>query len=339
MKNKKVTPSSNNIQQSKKHLDHIAQDAHDLFSGLKTGHVGYMRYGSPEFEGDQVLGAQFWYNSQNLDDYYLSREDQNLLHQILASGDLESLNVTTVVDFGPGDIYAVANKAIPLTNTLKAQQYIAVDMCENYARDAALCVATSSKIDTSYRMRNFFTKEVDLLVDDALFFMAGSTISNIPIDIRVKDFNLHLTAFMSRMRRVVKNRGYFLIGYDANNDEDSLCRSYCNGPPVSRFYENALWMIERDSDYAFDPSAFAYQGRWIAEEYRFAHYLVAQRDVVVTSPHSETYYFHEGAALHIDNSYKFPVAVMERAAANAGWKTKKIWTETGRVHYILLEAV
>ncbi len=326
--------------QKKRVIEHIRQDACDLFSGNKTGHVGYMRYGAPLYEGDKVLGAQFWYNSQQSEDYYLIREEKNLLKRILHDSIFEQdLEFERFVDYGPGDIYAVAAKAIPLMNKIQAKEYVALDMCENYAKDAAICIATSCKKHASYNVVNFFTKDVSIGVSKSFLFMAGSTIANIPIDIRVKDSFLHLSAFFGRARKSVTAGSWFLIGYDANNDEESLLRSYNNPPDVARFYENALWMIERDTDYQFDPAAFAYKGCWIAEEHRFAHYLVAQTDCQIVSSNGESYHFYKDAALHIDNSYKFPPEMVQRAAANAGWKTKKLWTETGRVHYILLEAI
>lgn len=323
---------------AKSPVSQLKRDAQGLFSGDRTGHIGYMRYGSPAFEGDKVLGAQFWYNSQQSDSYYLAREETELLKRVLSDDVLKQIVSKRFIDLGPGDIYAVANKSIPLVNELQIKDYIALDTCENYARDAAVCVATSCKVNASYRIANFFTRDLNIRTEKAFLFMGGSTISNIPVDIAIKDSTLHLVSFLRRVRKCVDVGSHFLIGYDANNDKETLDRSYNDNYPVSRFYQNAFWMIERDTDYVFDPDAFAYRGCWIPEEHRFAHYLVAQRDCKVTAA-NETYYFYKGAALHIDNSYKFPVAMMERAAENAGWKAKKIWTETGRVHYILFEAV
>ena len=305
-------------------------DVRNLFTGKKSGHLGYLLYGPTHIPYTDFLDIDYWSVNQSNKNFYISDEEIELLKTV--TSDLK-LTASTMIDLGPGEDVAILQKSLPVLKKIQASSYIAVDLVNSYV-DKAI---TFSNLPSKKYQTNFFDSVLPFKTSNALLFMAGSTITNIPVDASVSDATLELSYYLRNFRFAVDDRSHFLIGYDANQDTNLLNQSY-NNKVFANVIENLVWRIRQETGFDMDPSAFSYKGTWIPEEHRFAHHLIVTKDTCVAGV-GELWRFRAGQRLHVQNSYKFPVSVMDRAAENAGWKTKKIWTETGRVHYILLEAV
>lgn len=317
----------------------IENDARLLFNGEKSGHLNHLMYGTPEFAGDNVQGSGYWVRIRQSKEYYIRQEDDQLLMSAVIKDFIEQqVEFKNLIDLGPGDATAVYTKTVPLLRAVNAKRYVAVDLDANYARDSALLVETLSNVEGDYLVNDFINEKLPIKDGSSIVFLGGGTIGNIPVDLRIKDAGMYLAHVFSSLKRSLKKKDQILIGFDANQDEAMLREAYC-GELNARAVKDILFRIERDTRFNFDPNSFALHAEWIAAEYRFAHYLMAQEDVEITGPEQECFQFKKGHKLHVQNSYKFPPEMMSKAAENAGWKTKKIWTETGRVHYMLFEAV
>lgn len=309
----------------------IIDDVRALFTGQRTGHLGYLLYGPMHFPNTDFLNVDYWEVNQVSQDFYIPAEEEKILEKALKD---VSFAVKTVIDLGPGEDAAIQKKSMAVLKKLQARKYIPVDTTRTYAEHAA----TFANVPSEVCVANFFDNVLPIQKEkNALLFMAGSTITNIPVDRRVTDATLPLSLHLRNFRFAVDDHSYFLIGYDANQDTETLDRSY-NNPTFANVIKNLMWRIRLETGFDFDPSLFAYEGQWIPEEHRFAHNLVAKEDVTIKGP-NESFFFPKGHVFHVQNSYKFPPEMMIRAGENAGWKAKKVWTETGRVHYILFEAV
>lgn len=315
----------------------IAQEhAEALFFGEKTGHVGYLQYGSPLFQGDDVRGADLWTQCRLHEDYYLAREDDALLEKVIKDISGLDINVDSVVDLGPGDRNALLAKTAPLIDKLDSKKYIAIDMATSYARDAAEFVSQHCGIKGQANVSNFLEECLNIKEEKALLFMGGSTISNIPVDIDVKDATLHLSAQLAKFRSCVDDQSYMLIGFDSNQDQSSLDASY-QTDVHARLIEDIMWRMARDTDAEFNPECFQYQGKWMPKEHRYAHNVFVKKACVIRSGENETF-LDRGQVLHLDNSYKFPAEMLAKAALNADWEVVQAWTSTGRAQYTLLKA-
>jgi uncharacterized SAM-dependent methyltransferase len=313
----------------------ISDDAEALFSGEKSGHLSYIHYGGPEFEGDTVQGAQQWINLQKYPDYYLSHEELALVPTV--SKAFSDLNLSHhIVDLGTGDGQNVLNKTIPLIKDIPAESYCAVDFSEYYAENSAKLVHEILGIKSQSRSFNFLHPSAEHTFKDALLLMTGSTLTNIPMDKEARSGHMALTKQFLNLRRLITKTGQLFIGVDTNQNKEELDRAYRN-EHHALMSEDVLLRILRDTDIQIDTNAFEYHGQWIAEEHRYAQLLVAKYDTIVQSP-NRIFHVKCGQEFNIDNSFKFPLELLAKAASNAGWNIINTWTQTGRVHYILLEA-
>src|SRR5690606_12175062 len=288
------------------------------------------------FNNDLVIGSILWSKFRFTEDYYITREDnQILLQQVIPSIKDLGLACNAFIDLGPGDKDALKKKTIPLIKNVDARNYYSVDLCSQYAKDAAQTVSDLYQIHTHAAVFNFLEDQLHIDSENSLLFMGGSTISNIPLDIHTKDATLFLSSTLAKLTSSTARKRYLLIGFDANQDKESLSKSY-NNAIHARMVEDVIWRIRRDTQFDINPHDFEYFGEWLPKENRYAHFLKVKRDCTITGPYS-TIRLLKGQRLHVDNSFKFPLKTIEQAAWNAGWHTKQIWTLTGRVHYILLE--
>ncbi len=109
---------------------------------------------------------------------------------------------------------------------------------------------------------------------------------------------------------------WLIAGLKANNEQGK------------NFVEDIPRRVVRDTPYDFDPNCFQYQGKWIKDQHRYAHFLVAKNDFEITNTTTKkSYFIQNGESFHVINSFKFPVPMMEQAAQNAGWKSSKTWTK------------
>jgi uncharacterized SAM-dependent methyltransferase len=317
--------------------DDITSDAIKLFSGERTGHVGHLIYGDSDTLDDHVLGADLWAQARHQDEYYPADEENLLIKKVIARLGSFNTHIRTFIDLGPGNTAALLAKTLPLIQNLHAKNYIAIDLSENYAHNAKNYVGLNGAVKAEAVIANFFTHNLPFKKKNAFLFMGGSTITNIPVDIRTKDPIFHLSMQLSKFRKSVDNNSYLLLGFDANQNAESLYASY-GSPVMARLFEDTMWRIARDTPIEFDPSSYAYHGIWKADEHRFAHCVKATRNNIICLP-GRMINVPKGHLFHLQNSYKFPVEFLAKAASNAGWKQKMVWTETDRCHYMLLEAV
>ena len=315
----------------------ITRDATLLFKRERSGHVGYLCYGSPVDALDNVRGAEAWAQACKEEGYYLKREDDHLLQSVIQRLPTYNIKARTFIDLGPGDENALRTKTLPLLRCINAQRYIAVDMTQEYADAAASHVSKALETKAETVVANFMEQELPFHKNRAFLFFGGSTIGNISVDIRIKDPTLALSAQLAKFRDSIDQNGYLLVGFDANQEKNSLQGAF-SARGIDRMVEDIIWRIARDTDIELDASAFKYHGEWIAAEHRIAHCVKATRNCIIRLRHG-TVNVAKGQIFHLMSSYKFPVDMMKKAALNAGWKTKMIWSETDRCHYALFEAI
>jgi uncharacterized SAM-dependent methyltransferase len=316
-----------------KHIDlKIALDAEALFAGTKTGHLSYIHYGEPRDPDDPVCGGREWIKLQNHPDYYVTREERQLIPSV--ARDLRTLVlVPEIVDLGTGDDDNTRSKTIPLIKGLFFHTYRAVDFSESYARQAAAAVRSELDVIARHHCFDFLRPPPGLQFPLALLLMSGSTFTNIPAS--REGGHGQLQAQFAKVRGLLKSEGYLLVGFDTNQDENDLHRAYAN-EPHARMSTDVLWRIVRDTDITLEPENFEFRGCWMADEYRYAQMLTVKRNCVISSPR-RSFALQAGQMFNIANSFKFPVDAMAQAAAGAGWRVRQVWTQTGRVHYGLFE--
>ena len=315
--------------------DKIQKDVDDLFTRRRTGHLSYLPYGEPNAKDDTVKGASYWNELYHHPSYYVVREDDAILRDQVLPYISSNVRKESLVDLGPGDQESILAKSVPLARYLEVQNYIAVDMAQQYAESAAYSVSQELSVQGFGDVGDFMDSAINPLTRNGLIFIGGSTISGISVEQDVKSPILHLSRTLSRIRNISLGQTDVLISFDANQNGTELYSSYAS-EEMKMLIEDIPRRIVRDTDYSFDPSLFCYEGKWIAEECRFAHLLKAKENLEIVQK-ERVLKVRKGEVFHALNSFKFPVEMINKAAKNAGLKTTKTWTQTDRVHYMLLK--
>jgi uncharacterized SAM-dependent methyltransferase len=125
------------------------------------------------------------------------------------------------------------------------------------------------------------------------------------------------------LRKNLPYGGHLLIGLDANQNEHSLYESYDH--PAHSVYEiNVLFQIKRDlipNQAGFKPHDWKYEMAWYPESHQFCHIAEALSDQQFTLA-GKDYSIARGEQFVVDNSFKFPVGILQQAALMAGYKPK-----------------
>ncbi|HEX6866734.1 MAG TPA: L-histidine N(alpha)-methyltransferase, partial [Caulobacteraceae bacterium] len=149
-------------------------------------------------------------------------------------------------------------------------------------------------------------------------FFPGSTIGNFEHDEAV--------GFLRAARRLLHSGAQFVVGVDLVKDPQVLIRAYDDAQGVTAaFNKNLLARINRELGGDIDLRAFEHRAVWNPERSRIEMHLVSTRDQTVRAA-GKTFAFAEGESVHTENSHKFTPDGFSWLAAQAGWRTLKLWT-------------
>ena len=289
----------------------------------RHGILGAWQYSDSHYEGDPVHGASLWeaFLKASLDYYPLRSEIELIQHHAgrLLNPQREPV---VLVDFGPGPRQAVFDKTVPIARLFKSvAAYCPIDISRDYL--LAVCQtlhAENPSIPMQAFNLDFFADDIPLPEGPArlgLFF--GSSISNIegsPTDGLPED---EIVRQLARLRIALGPRGALLMAYDANQDKDSIMRSYLH-PLQIAFGSNIMHRIKRDLPVYgdFEPEAWRYEPVWHAATHQLCHTVVCERDQTFWLD-NERFSIKAGERFILNNSYKYPVQKMQEWGARAGF--------------------
>jgi uncharacterized SAM-dependent methyltransferase len=325
--------------------DRFTKDTLDWFLGRQHGHMGKWQYLEPKSASDPCRGNELWDIWENVSQKgnMLNRQKQIIKNYV---NDMVSLTgpVATLVDLGPGGEHAVQNNTIPFVSAYNEElsYYAAIDMNKDFAIWAAEHVkrerppihAQGIHDDFYSDFLNFHSK----LPATVLF--NGGTIGNFQAEQNTPNSIALMAAQISKLKSNMPKNSYIFIGLEATQDPRLLYGDYDH--PAHAAYEiNVLHGIKRDllpHESGFDPYAWKYAMKWWPDAYQFCHIAEAtasqnffMQGVKIDIP--------KGTQLVVDNSFKFPILAMQRAAQIAEAKyIRPFADEDGRmvVHALLL---
>lgn len=327
-----IKGKSLNIPMTSNEKMEFMRDMHKLFRGEECGHVGRWQYSNKEFEEDLVEGAALWSSFiEQSSDYYLLKNEIELINKYACELIDNNEAPVSLVDFGPGPSFPVLNKTLPIARMFKNMRaYCPIDKNYKYLIDA------SEEINNEYpyvRIKAFnadyFKDDIQLAADPkpfALFF--GSSISNIPGSTKHGIPEKEVIFQLSRLRRIVGDRGSLLMGYDANQDAESIIRSYSH-PIHKKFGINLMQRVRRDLPVYgdFDSNAWHYEPIWHPENHQLCHTAVADKDQVFMLGR-EFFDIKQGEQFILNNSYKYPIEKMCGWGKEAGFENQKYIIDT-----------
>lgn len=291
---------------------------HNWLSGNITGALStYMYTDDPN--------DMRWKNGHSANTYYVSDDEKSVLNIVLKE---INLAVENYIDLGPGGKDAVLSKSIPLMQAVKANSYYPVDISSVFAKTALATVKEHTNKSGQPVIADFFEK-IPIVKEDAILTIMGATACNFETIIERKYLKERLSKIYSNWRSVISKRGYFLLSFDANENEHEIVSCYNN----AEFSDLVRSCIAKD----IDTQGFDYEVVWTPNNYQLATGLRSNREQDIVYCGTK-YHIAKGIFLPVLNSYRLPEHFVIDAANNAGWRHIKTWTVTGKMHYCLFQA-
>lgn len=274
----------------------------------------------------QKKGSEMWNKLITEEpNYYLYKNEADLIadkgSEISKMIFKENFEKPVIVDLGPGSEGSVRKKSIPFLDAFhKTYRGIACHM--------PIEISTSflKKTEELVRQRfpfthirgleeNFYDLQTPLEKhNNRISLFPGATIGNNPEEFGKPSWTKTIRS-LKNLKQVVGKNGFLVIGYDANNDEDSLMKAYDN----PHLHNHVMYLLDRICwefpELGLQRNQFECSVEWVADEHRISYYAVAQSDMIV-----DGIAIPEGKKLHIGSSFKYPVAVFENIARQAGYE-------------------
>ena len=263
-------------------------------------------------------------------DYYPTRREMALLpHVARAIADRVGPRAT-IVEFGSG----ASRKIRTLLDALhEPVRYVAVDISRDYLEASLRGLAPDYPGVAMIPVCADYSRPVRLPVDlsdgPVLGFFPGTSIGNFaPGEAR---------DFLERARGTL-GPGRFLVGVDPTQDAARLVRVYggCGGL-MPALHRNLLVRMNRELGAGIPLDAFRHEARVLPDPFRVEAHLVAERanrwrlgDRWIA--------FAAGESVRTDTSHKYPPALFEALATQAGWVAEQGWTDPGGFGLHLLAA-
>ncbi len=314
----------------------LACFAEEVIGGLKKT----PRCIPPKFFYDK-RGSHIFDDICETDEYYVTRTETELLKK--HNTEIAQLIGENCLLIEPGS--GNSQKVRILLDELKPQTYLPMDISRDYLTSAAqelanefpwldvhaACVDYTTPIDLSFVENCTDTDPAENRINNTIrkvAFFPGSSIGNFE--------KSHAGQFLKNMANMLGVNGGLLIGVDLKKDPSTLHAAYNdkNGA-TAEFNLNLLTRINRELGANFNIGNFSHHAFYNNEKSRIEMHLVSNRPQSVTID-SEYFHFKEGDTIHTENSYKYHIEEFQELASEAGFKSRRVWTDENNLfslHY------
>lgn len=326
-------------------------DVHEQFSRESGGAMSRWTY-----LGE---GGVHWTNFVKSGKYYQPQEDSGLILKAIPQLKAKFQDVSTIVEFGPGDERGV-DKTLPLIRALpNVQSYVLIDLASELLTRAEAHARANlpPHIDVVPINGDFFRNfnirtngEMQLPPNgDMLGVFWGSTISNVnlmepPYEHRANQLGNNVVNNLKRMGSLLKKgqpdhkKHSLAMSWDSNSDLDAAVQSYDDDNwkqmilGYLHYIDDVLKPVAmgRNGSKGFHPDRWHYEASIDSHNFTVQHIAVADRAQEFRID-NQFYSIPKGARFVVVNNAKMPTHYMRQRIMEAGFKPHQY--EDGR-HYI-----
>ncbi len=305
----------------------LFDDAVDLFTGMRRGHVGRYSYSEPLFSGDPVRGNELWASFvRQHRAYYPYYDEVKLIKRCLP--ELVNLCDDTrhFVELGAGSIEAFNNKTLPLIKALGPESYTVADICEHSAEEATERLnKILPRISVQQSIGDFF-QSLPYVRPHSLMFLVGCTIGNNVVDWRYENGFVGLVRALRHFAAALRCGGHLVFTYDSNHDEVSLHRAYTHHY-LDEMELVFLRCLERDlPSVKLNIQDFRHRVGWYPTKHLLAQEVEVIRDTTILLG-GYTFHLQAGQKLHNENCFKYTDDMVMQAATAAGFVVTKLFSQ------------
>jgi dimethylhistidine N-methyltransferase len=292
----------------------------------------------------KTLPAKLFYDAEGcrlfgqitqLPEYYVTRTERVLLQEVAGAVVDVCQGADMLVEYGASreDKAAILWHAFAAAGT-PIRTYVPIDIAASALDELRVRVQVSHPtMNVQPIVADFLAPLVLPAASEAgrLGFFPGSTIGNLEPHAA--------TAFLAMARQTLGAGAHFLVGVDLRKDLAILLPAYDDAAGVTAaFNRNLLVRLNREAAANFDPAAFAHRAVWNSAESRIEMHLVSRWRQTATVAGREIN-FQADETIHTENSYKHSLEGFAAIASGGGWRTRRVWTDPGRLFSLhLLEA-
>jgi dimethylhistidine N-methyltransferase len=266
-----------------------------------------------------LRGSELFDEITRLPDYYPTRVETALLHEIMPEVAALSAKGAAVVEFGAGS----ATKTPILLEAIAPAAYVPVDISGDYLEHSAAELqqrfAALNVIPVTADFARPFSLPDEIAALPKLGFFPGSTIGNF-VPRTATDLLRNFREFLGVGSRL-------LIGMDRVKPIERLIAAYDDPEGVTAAFNlNLLERINRELDGDIPLDAFRHEARWNDILSRIEMHLVATRDVDF-SISGQRFHFDRDSSIHTENSHKYERRGARLLLLAGGWTPIAEWAD------------
>lgn len=262
----------------------------------------------------------------DLEEYYPTRTEAGILRSILPELNARLSKPTVMLEYGSG---SSTKTQLLLENLDELTAYVPIDISREHLLSTGQALAHRYPslrilpVCADYGQRipfNWDVPELDGLGRaERMIFFPGSTIGNFTRPVA--------TDFLRRMRALLEEGGYLLIGVDLVKDAAILEAAYNDASGITAaFNRNMLDHINARTGTEFQSEAFEHAAVWDAVENRIEMRLIASDAMEVSLPQGSIS-LEKGEYIRTEYSHKYHVDDFGDLARQCGFITEHVWTD------------
>ena len=269
-------------------------------------------------------GSLLFEQITELAEYYPTRTEVAILRACVRQIAADIIEGTVLVEFGSGssmktDILLAAINAI--------RRYVPIDVSDTMLAGAKARLEARFPylaVDPVFAdIAGQVTLPPDLQRLPKLGFFPGSTIGNFSHEAAVR--------LLAGFRNLLGSGSRLIVGADLRKAPDILVPAYNDAAGVTAAFNlNLLVRINREIGGTFNVAKFRHQATYDIAAGRIDMWLISSEEQTVTIA-GRRFRFLKGERIHTEISQKYHVEELQALAERAGWRSRAVWTDPGRL--------
>ena len=233
-------------------------------------------------------------------DYYLFREEVELIEQNKETLSLVLEGIDTVVELGPGSENGLASKTIPLLSyAANLRKYIAVDISQGYLEKIGEYISKHTDVEVNLVQADFIKEKLEDLheYNPKAILLLGSTLGGFCHSER--------EMLLSNIFNMMNSNDILILTADTNSDPESLLRAYNDESCITFVSEIFKSYAMLNADFKPCYNQFDVTIEWNSDTKCVDYYFVAAHDTSFYIEQCGHVDLHVGQKFQIVRSHKF----------------------------------
>ncbi len=279
-------------------------------------------------------GSQLFDDICNLSEYYVTRTETALMESHADEIAAELGTGAMLIEYGSG---SSTKTRVLLSHLDRPAGYVPIDISAEHLIKTARALRREYPGLEIHPLAADFTQPFTLPASvngsfrenpNRVIYFPGSTIGN---------FERHdATELLMNMAHTLEKGGRLLIGVDLDKDPDVLQRAYDDSLGVTaEFNRNILVRLNREFGCDFDVGRFEHRAVYDAQHSRVEMHLVSLVPQTATVC-GKTVTFERGETILTEYSHKYTISAFTRIAVQAGFLSRRVWTDPAELFSVHL---